>query len=176
VGGGQRDRHRLGGVEVFAVKNPPAYADLDRIFGPAAGPASTAGRCVLPFPFVIAWDKSQRVNSFACHALVAPALTTIFAKAAKHYGEKEYRRLRLDLFGGCFNHRPMRGGTRLSTHSWGIAVDLDPQRNQLKWGRDRAAFAQPEYAPFWKIVESHGGVSLGRARNMDWMHFQWCKA
>lgn len=157
------------------MKNPPAYSDLARVFGPAAGPACTAGRVALPFPFVIAWDASQRIQSFACHEFIAPALTAIFAQTAKHYGEKEFRRLRLDRFGGCFNHRPMRGGTKLSTHSWGIAVDLDPERNQLKWGADRASFAKPAYLPFWEIVEAHGGVSLGRARNMDWMHFQWCK-
>jgi len=51
-------------------------------------------------------------------------------------------------------------------------VDLDPGRNQLKWGRDRAVFARPEYEPFWQIVESEGLVSLGRAKNFDWMHFQ----
>ena len=82
-------------------------------------------------------------------------------------------RLGLDLFGGCFNYRPMRGGTALSMHSWGIAYDGDPERNQLRWGRDRAEFAKPAFDPFWAIVEAHGAVSLGRARNYDWMHFQF---
>ena len=130
----------------------------------------------MPFPFVIAWDASQRIETFACHRDVADQLTSIFAEAARRYGEKEFRRLRLDRFGGCFNHRQMRGGSRLSTHSWGVAVDLDPERNQLKWGRDRAAFAAPAYEPFWAIVEDHGAVSLGRVRNFDWMHFQFVKA
>jgi hypothetical protein len=154
----------------------PSYADLEKVFGKAGGAACTSGRVKLPFPFIIAWDKTQKINTFACHRLVAPALSSIFAEAAKHYGEKQFRALRLDYFGGCFNHRPMRGGNRLSTHSWGIAVDLDPQRNQLRWGRDRASFAKPEYEAFWQIVEAHGAVSLGRARNFDWMHLQFCKA
>jgi hypothetical protein len=67
----------------------------------------------------------------------------------------------------------MRGGTALSMHAWGIAVDLDPINNQLRWGKDRASFARPEYLPFWKIVEAHGATSLGRAKNYDWMHFQF---
>ena len=45
----------------------------------------------------------------------------------------EIHRLRLDVWGGCLNVRKMRGGTRNSMHSWGIALDYDPQNNQLKW-------------------------------------------
>ena len=136
----------------------PRERDVPQVFGPAAGAACTAGRCILPFAFPLAWDDQQRVKSFACHKLVAEPLTAIFAEAAKLFGEDRFRELRLDRFGGCFNHRPMRGGTSLSMHSWGIAVDLDPMRNQLKWDRARAAFALPDYLPFWKIVEAHGGA------------------
>lgn len=153
----------------------PTYANITTVFGAPAGPDCTAGRCRLPIPFIIAWDATQRINSFACHVRVARPLTEIFEEAVKHYGEGQFRSMRLDRFGGCFNHRPMRGGTNLSTHSWGVAVDLDPQRNQLKWGRDKALFAKPEYDAFWKIVESKGAVSLGRARNFDWMHFQFVR-
>ncbi len=153
----------------------PAYADLPKVFGPAGGKDATAGRVNLPFAFPLAWDTTQRATSYACHKIAAPIFTSIFAQAARHYGEKEFRRLRLDLFGGCFNYRPMRGGSQLSTHAWGIAWDIDPTRNKLKWGRDRAALAAEVYVPFWNIVEAHGAVSLGRARNYDWMHFQLCK-
>ncbi len=58
-------------------------------------------------------------------------------------------------------------------HAWGIAVDLDPERNPLRWGRDRASFAASAYEPFWTIVEAAGAPSLGRACNRDWMHFQF---
>ena len=30
-----------------------------------------------------------------------------------------------------------------------------------------------EYAAFWQFVEAEGAVSLGRARDYDWMHFQF---
>lgn len=151
----------------------PRQADVAAFFGPAGGPDCTAGSVTLPFAFPLAWDDSQRVTRFACHAKVASALTSIFAEAAQHYGEAEFRRMRLDRFGGCYNYRPMRGSSNLSMHAWGIAVDLDPENNQLKWGRDRALFARPQYEPFWAIVEAHGATSLGRARNFDWMHLQF---
>ena len=60
-------------------------------------------------------------------------------------------------------------------HSWGIAVDLNPAQNRLKWDDKKAVFAKPVYLPFWEIVESYGGVSLGREKNFDWMHFQFAK-
>lgn len=157
---------------VPAFRSPPQASVAER-FGPAGGHDCTAGRCELPFPFLIAWDRTQAISRFSCHSLVAPALTAIFAQAAAHYGRAAFEALGLHLFGGCFNHRPMRGGTSLSMHSWGIAVDLDPLRNGLKWGRDRARLGQPDAEPFWRIVESHGAVSLGRQRNYDWMHFQF---
>lgn len=151
----------------------PAQSGVAAFYGPAGGRDCTAGSVALPFAFPLAWDDSQKVTRFACHVRVAASLTDIFADAAAHYGEAEFRRLRLDRFGGCYNYRTMRGGTSLSMHSWGIAVDLDPINNQLRWGKDRAHFARHEYDPFWRIVEAHGATSLGRAKNMDFQHFQF---
>jgi hypothetical protein len=79
------------------------------------------------------------------------------------------------LFGGCLNVRRMRGGSAWSMHSWGIAFDFDPDRNQLRWGRDRAAFAKPEYNKWFELWEEEGAVSLGRVRNFDWMHVQFAR-
>jgi len=150
----------------------PRHDEIEYRFGKAGGRETTAGTCQLPFAFPLAWNLSASVREFSCHRLVAAPFTRIFAEAARHYGEAEYRRLRLDLFGGCFNNRNMRGGTKKSTHAYGVAIDLDPERNQLRWGRARAAFARPEYEPFWAIVEAEAMISLGRVANMDWMHFQ----
>lgn len=146
---------------------------MTAFYGEAGGAACTSGRVLLPFAFVIAWDTSKKISRFSCHEKLVDEFTAIWAEAAKHYGEKEFRRLRLDQYGGCFEYRPMRGGDRLSTHAWGVAYDVDPAKNQLKWGRDRATLAKADYEPFWKIVEAKGAVSLGREQNRDWMHFQF---
>lgn len=151
----------------------PRQDAVAAFYGPAGGPDCTAGSVALPFAFPLAWDESQRVTRFACHRKVAAALTAIFAETARQYGEAEFRRLRLDQFGGCYNYRVMRGGSSLSMHSWGIAVDLDPINNQLSWGRSKATFAKPAYEPFWKIVEAHGATSLGRRKDYDFMHLQF---
>ena len=103
------------------------------------------------------------------------SLYRVLNKVLSAYGENEIHRLGLDLFGGCLNVRKKRGGSQMSTHSWGIAVDYDPSHNKLRWGMDRARFAKPEYLEWWKIWESEGWVSLGRQRNFDWMHIQAAK-
>lgn len=147
----------------------PTQAGVEAFFGP---PGQNQGMLSIPYPMRLAWDTGTIVNRFQCHVKVMDAFRSVFQQTLDHYGIEKIRELRLDLFGGCFNHRPMRGGTQLSMHSWGIAIDLDPERNQLNWNRSRAAFAQPEYEPFWGFVEGQGLVSLGRARDFDWMHFQ----
>ena len=140
------------------------------------GPDCTAGKVVLPVPLKIAWEPAKTITSFRCHRLLAPAITSIFAAAVEHFGETRFRALKLDLFGGCFADRPMRGGSKKSVHAWGAALDVDPERNRLAWGRDRASLAAPDYEAWWRIVEAHGAVSLGRTENRDWMHFQFCRA
>ena len=85
------------------------------------------------------------------------------------------RKLGIDLWGGCLNVRQMRGGSSWSMHSWGIAIDFDPDRNQMEWGRDKARLAKPDCETFWKIWEEEGAISLGRSRNFDWMHVQFAR-
>ena len=107
-----------------------------------------------------------------CHEKVKDSLGRIFTAVLKEYGAEKIAKLDLDKFGGCLNVRKMRGGSSWSIHSWGAAVDLSPDKNALKMGRDEAQFAKKIYDPFWKIVEGEGWTSLGRAKNYDFMHFQ----
>jgi hypothetical protein len=126
----------------------------------------------LPYRMRLAWDPHVEVHRFTCHEKVHDAFLNVFADALRHYGLDRIKELRLDWFGGCYNNRFKRGGTQLSMHAWGIAVDLDPERNQLRQHHDTAEFAKADYEPFWKIVEAQGLVSLGRTHDFDWMHFQ----
>jgi len=129
----------------------------------------------VPYPHRLSWNKSKTIHRFSCHTKVHDSLLKILTNVLNHYGMDEIRRLRLDLWGGCLNVRTMRGGTKYSMHSWGIAVDYDPERNQLKWGREKAAFAHLDYDAWWRFWEEEGWVSLGRTRNFDWMHVQAAK-
>ena len=132
-------------------------------------------RVELPYPHRIAWNLQQVVTSFFCHQKVQASIKGVLQRALDHYGLDRIRELRLDLWGGCLNVRHERGGTQWSTHAWGIAIDYDPDHNQLIWGRDRAVFARPEYDAWWQFWEEEGWVSLGRTENYDWMHVQAAK-
>jgi hypothetical protein len=69
------------------------------------------------------------------------------------------------------NHNFIVNGVVVS-NSWAIAIDLDPERNQLKWGKNKAQFAKPDYKKMIDIFYKYGWESLGREENRDWMHFQ----
>lgn len=126
----------------------------------------------LPYPMKLAWDTKTSVTKMRVHKLVADKFVAVFNDLLAHYGLKELQRLGIDLFGGCFSFRKMRGGNDYSRHSWGIAIDLDPARNGLKQSSKTAQFAKPEYKPMIDIFYRHGFLSLGKERNYDWMHFE----
>jgi hypothetical protein len=126
----------------------------------------------LPYPMRLAWDKSVKVSKMSCHHLVADKFLAIFKDLLAHYGYEKIQELGIDLYGGCFNFRKMRGGSDWSRHSWGIAIDLDPERNLLKETGLTARFAKPEYKPMIDIFYKHGFVGLGVEKNYDWMHFE----
>jgi len=146
------------------------YNSMVNFYGPVG---ENMTKLDVPYKLKLAWDPQTTLSKISCHQKCAKAFYTVFENTLKTYGEKEINRLKLDVFGGCVNVRRMRGGTAWSIHSWGAAIDLDPDNNQLRWSRPKATFSKPEYNDFWKIVEAEGATSLGKARNFDWMHFQF---
>jgi len=132
-------------------------------------------RIQLPYPHKLSWDKRKIINSFYCNEKVHDSMLRILTKVLNHYGIDEIKRLKLDLWGGCLNVRKMRGGANWSTHSWGIAVDYNPEENKLRWGGEKASFSKPDYADWWQFWEEEGWTSLGRTKNYDWMHIQAVK-
>ena len=126
----------------------------------------------LPYPMRLAWDKKIKVSKMVCHRLVANNYLRVFNELLTTYGYDKIVELGIDLFGGCFNFRKMRGGSDWSRHSWGVAIDLDPERNLLKETSATARFARPEYKQMIDIFYKHGFISLGKEKNYDWMHFE----
>lgn len=137
-------------------------------------PGDVNNLTVLPLPYKmrIAWDLAHTVKAIQCHKLIAPNLSAVFGDLLAHYGLPELQRLNIDLFGGCYNFRQMRGGTSWSRHSWGIAIDLDPSHNDLHTPWKLAEFSKPEYIFMVETFYKHGFFSYGKERNFDAMHFE----
>jgi len=144
-------------------------ASMNAFFGPKG---KNQGTLVLPFPMIVAWNRRQRVKTMTLNKKSIPSAQKCFAAIAEAYTASEIAELGINVFGGSLNVRLMRGGTKWSIHSWGCAIDFDPERNQLAWDHTKAKLAGPKAVTFWKIWEDEGWVSLGRVKDYDWMHVQ----
>lgn len=150
----------------------PRQQDVEKFYGT---PGSGWTLVKMPFPLRLAWEPAKTIPHASVHSKCEPALKRIWERVKEHYGHERLKELRLDFYGGAGNVRKMRGGTRWSMHAYGCAWDVDPDRNQLRWGRDKATLDESAYKPFWDIVYAEGALSLGLERNYDWMHFQFTR-
>lgn len=147
----------------------PRQADVEAFYG-AIGANQT--RLILPFPLRLAWDPAKTITAISIHEKVHDSAKRCFDRIAGAYDAAARKATGIELFGGSLNVRKMRGGDRWSMHSWGIAMDFDPDRNGLHSNRTNARLAQPDCNEFWRIWEEEGWVSLGRTSDYDWMHVQ----
>lgn len=118
----------------------------------------------LPFPLSLSWDRSRVVNSMTCHKLLASAFSDVFLRI-----QNAGLQASLISFGGCFSFRPQRTGTKLSTHAWGIAVDLNPESNEQG--------TEGNMNPDIVLIFRESGFEWGgdwHGRSRDPMHFQFC--
>ena len=90
--------------------------------------------------------------------------TAFYDKKTKAY----LRWLGLDVFGGTYCFRPIKGGHTLSTHAFGAAIDIDPLHN---------AMGTKGRMPPWvvEIFEKQGFVWGGNWKRPDPMHFEYTK-
>lgn len=105
-----------------------------------------------------------------CHSMIARQLTSALKAAYDHFGKVGFEKIGANIYGGCYNARPMRGNkSKLSTHSWGISIDLDPLNNPMsRTGTANCNFPDE----FLDLMECFGFLSLYRAYSNDAMHFQ----
>ncbi|MGH7791446.1 MAG: M15 family metallopeptidase [Thermodesulfobacteriota bacterium] len=122
------------------------------------------GRAPLPFPMALSWDLSQGVTKLYCHKKLVEIFPEVFAKI-----EKKGLKSKIRTFGGCYNYRPKRTSGKLSTHSWGIGIDLNPETNP----QGRPGDMHPGVVEiFREFGFKWGGDWSGKSK--DPMHFQFC--
>ena len=114
----------------------------------------------LPFSMKLSWNKNITVTRFRCHRMLKFTFEEIFKQIAIEKLIEECQ-----FFGGCYMFRAMRRGKKISTHAWGIAIDLNPDTNQLGQDGDM-------HPRIIDIFEYSGFVWGGGFR--DPMHYQFC--
>jgi hypothetical protein len=141
-------------------KVPHGLAAIRETFGEAANAQCYAGRVTLPALLPLSY-ADQHVRTFACHVLVEAAMQSAF-------NEVHRRGLwhLIEDFGGCYNNRSARGLQKKSTHSWGIAFDINVHTNGL--GRTPKLDGR-----IVAIIEDHGFRWGGRFSRPDGMHAQY---
>lgn len=154
----------------LAAQAWPTQKDVPKFFGV---PGENLQAFEIPYAMKLSWDVGQPLRKMTLHKKVGESMQKALSKVASVYTEKERADLGLDLFGGSYNYRVMRGGSALSMHAYGIAIDFDPVRNGLKVKAPKARLSHRDAIPFFEAWEQAGfWVSLGRARDFDWMHVQ----
>jgi D-alanyl-D-alanine carboxypeptidase len=126
--------------------------------------AIALGTCVLPAGITLGWDETTKVSRVRVHR----KLITPLGEVMKEIHTKGFWPL-LKTFDGCYAWRAKRAGKKLSTHAWGIAIDLNADTNELGQKGDMP----PEIVQvFMKHGWEWGGHWLQRP---DPMHFQACR-
>ena len=120
----------------------------------------------LPFPMRASWDRSIIIRRQPFHRLVAPAALDALEAIAAQVPPEYLRVCDLDVTGGVLCHRPKRGaGGELSTHAWGIAIDICPHLGPM---------GGPDLIPAF-ITEAFTARGFHQLEH-DTMHFQACRA
>jgi len=133
--------------------------------------ANNLTRIVPPYKMVLAWDKTRVVSTIVVNKKCAADLLAILTEIKDHYGSQEaIEKARMHLYGGCYNFRLKRGGSSLSIHSWGAAIDLDPERNGFGVRYNEAKGMMPKAVV--DIFKRHGWTWGGLWSKADAMHFQ----
>jgi hypothetical protein len=122
-----------------------------------------------PWPIVTSWDSSP-VKGIRVHVKCAESLIKIFNSIWEAAGQdvEVVRQWGMHLYGGGYNFRIMRGGSRLSMHSWGCAVDFDPAQNEY-------GDASPNFANCPAVLNAfadEGWTWGGSWAKPDGMHWQ----
>lgn len=127
-----------------------------------------------PWRMVTSWrdEKGVRrpVKGVRVHRKCAESLARVFAAIWQASGQDQAKieQWGCHLLGGGFTYRAKRGGSSLSMHAYGCAIDLDPDRNGM-------GDTTPNFANIREVLNafaSEGWEWGGDWSSPDGMHWQ----
>jgi hypothetical protein len=150
------------------------YGNPDGVNGEAS-PAWQAENLIAwvpPYPMFYSDEDRTPLQHLRVHKKCVQTFADAFRDVLLTLGADYIKTHRLDISGGTFCYRVQRGGSRLSVHSWGCAIDMDPGRNPFPahW-RDGKGMIDAKFAA---ILVKHGFTWRGANGDIDAMHFQLC--
>lgn len=113
-----------------------------------------------PFHFHLAWDKETVIRKIRVHKVAAQSLANAIQDLSLR-GKDWLDLWGVNVFGGCYGFRVNENGRGLSLHSYGLAIDLSPERNPLGQKWDGRRNMMPREAV--DIFTGHGWTWMGEA-------------
>ena len=144
------------------TRAPHGAAEIVAAFGSLDTPDFEAKYIVpfrLPYPLLYA---GRRVVRARCHRAIVGNFVAAF-EAIKAAGLKDHAR----NYSGIYAKRNQRGGLKPSTHSWGIAIDLEAEKFPLRSTKRQ----HPGVIEAFAKARFHYGGDF--AERPDPMHFQF---
>jgi hypothetical protein len=147
------------------TKSPVGLDEIIQTFGNIDDPRFESKYIVpfkLPYPLLY---EGTKVTKARCHKLIVDNFLKAF-QDIKAAGLQD----QLKNYSGIYARRSIRGfGSHPSTHSWGIAIDLEAEKFPLG---STKRFADPIINIFRSAGFFYGGDFQSRK---DPMHFQFCE-
>lgn len=114
------------------IPNVP-YSEIKNVYGDPIdnGDFARLKRVRLPFPLRLSWKPETVINYTYTHPAIAQPTIDALSEILAFYGLSFIQEKELDRFGGCHNYRQVAGGSRLSVHAWGLALDYCPELGRL---------------------------------------------
>lgn len=150
----------------LGLEIPNGLDDINAMFGQIDVPKYEEKNIVsFTFPYEMRY-AGKPVKTGRCHKRLKETFESVFERIRSE-GVQD----RANDYGGVYAARPIRGAlSHPSTHSWGIAIDLEPATNPL--GAVRGTMD----AQIVLIFEEFGFFWGGRFKSRkDWMHFQFAR-
>lgn len=148
---------------------PKGLAEITSYYGIPSEEGFRAAHMVrleLPFALTASWDEEKQIKSLLLHKKVVVVMEDALKEILELVGEEKLQELKWNYLGDALAFRKKKDGRELSTHAWGIALDLNPILGP---------FAKPCKSYPMVIVnafERRGFVWGGRWARQDGMHFQ----